>query len=91
MHEYSFEAEVRVGNFNPNPENPPQTRPVWGGSGMPFFGFGAGLGQLKPAPAGSGRVTGPVSNPPHWTRPRPRSGRGEIFSMTRRGEGGLWG
>ncbi|KAL0347951.1 UNVERIFIED_CONTAM: hypothetical protein Sangu_1022900 [Sesamum angustifolium] len=28
----------RVGNFNPNPKNPPRTRPVWGGSGMPFFG-----------------------------------------------------
>ncbi|KAK4394766.1 GPI-anchor transamidase [Sesamum angolense] len=45
---------IWVGNFNPNPENSPRTRPVWGGSGMPFFGFGAGLGQLKPAPAGSG-------------------------------------
>ncbi|KAK4402264.1 Chaperone protein ClpB1 [Sesamum angolense] len=57
-----------VGDFNPNPKNLPWTRPIWDGSGMPFFGFGAGLGQLKLALAGSGRVTGPVSNPPHWTR-----------------------
>ncbi|KAL0324766.1 UNVERIFIED_CONTAM: hypothetical protein Sradi_5045900 [Sesamum radiatum] len=55
--------DIRVGNFNPNLENPPRTRPVWGGSGMPFFGFGAGLGQLKPAPAGSGAGYGSCLKP----------------------------
>ncbi|KAL0424007.1 UNVERIFIED_CONTAM: LEAF RUST 10 DISEASE-RESISTANCE LOCUS RECEPTOR-LIKE PROTEIN KINASE-like 2.7 [Sesamum radiatum] len=54
---------LRVGNFNPNPKNPPRTRLVWGGSGIPFFGFGAGLGQLKPAPVGSGAGYGSCLEP----------------------------
>ncbi|KAK4404411.1 hypothetical protein Sango_0809700 [Sesamum angolense] len=57
----------RVGNFNPNPKNPSRTRPVWGGWDA-ILGFGAGLGQLKPNPAGPAGYGSCL--PPHWTRPR---------------------
>ncbi|KAK4405464.1 putative pectinesterase 67 [Sesamum angolense] len=65
---FRIPANNRVGNFNPNSENSPRTRPVWGA----IFRVRGGSGAAKTCPGRSGRGTGPVSNPPHWTR----SGRG---------------
>ncbi|KAL0425667.1 UNVERIFIED_CONTAM: Serine carboxypeptidase-like 40 [Sesamum radiatum] len=79
----------RVGNFNPNPKNSPQTRPIRGGSGTAKTCPGwvrSGLRVLSRARL-IGLGPGPGPTPSLFLL----LGRDEIFIMARRGEGGLWG
>ncbi|KAL0331636.1 UNVERIFIED_CONTAM: Transposon Ty3-G Gag-Pol polyprotein [Sesamum angustifolium] len=74
---------TRVGNFNPNPENPPRTRPVWGGRGggglwvwqkLNGAGLESGRTRTRPAPLPSLVVTVVI---PNWVTDIVRSYDGD--------------